>query len=206
MLRMISFLLRPFRVLRRIQSEWLYYQISHIKGLKIEGRVIIRGRPMIDIVDGASIEINDNVTLNSTNEGYHINMHSPVKLLADRPGAQISIGKNTRIHGTCIHAYKEISIGRGCLIAANTQIFDGNGHDLSFPDVENRINTQGEAESIVIEDNVWIGANCIVLPGASIGKGSVITAGSVVVKDIPAFVVAGGNPAKVIKEYSTSSS
>jgi acetyltransferase-like isoleucine patch superfamily enzyme len=90
-------------------------------------------------------------------------------------------------------------VGRRCLIAANCQIIDGSGHDLSFENVENRINTKGSARPIIIEDDVWIGAQTIVLPGVRIGKGSVIGAGSVVTRDVPPFTVAAGNPAKVIR-------
>lgn len=133
--------------------------------------------------------------------GYHINMHSPVKLFADKSGAQIRIGDKTRIHGTCIHAYQLVEIGRNCLIAANCQIFDCSGHDLSFNNVGNRINTIGTVKPIKIEDYVWIGANSIVLPGVTIGKGSVISANSVVMNDIPSMCVAGGNPAKIINDY-----
>ena len=169
--------------------------------LSVGENLIIEKLPIIRINRKSNIVIGDNVKLNSNNYSYHINMHSPVKLMADRPGAIIEIGDNTRIHGTCIHAYKKISIGKNCLIAANTQIFDGNGHDLSFEDVDNRINTIGGAKEVVIEDSVWIGANCIIMPGVHIGKGSVISAGSIVVKDIPPMCIAGGNPAKVIKSY-----
>jgi acetyltransferase-like isoleucine patch superfamily enzyme len=174
------------------------------KGLKVTGKIRIKGVPLIDIRNGGSITIENNVTLNSMNYGYHINMHSPVKLFADRPGAEIIIGENSRINGTCIHAWDKIIIGKNCLTAANTQIFDSNGHDLSFPDIQNRINTTDKAKPIVIGDNVWIGANCLILPGVTIGEGSVIAAGSVVVKDIPAFVVAAGNPARVKKDFSCS--
>jgi len=166
------------------------------------GKINIYGRPMIDIREGCHLHMGANVTLNSDNRGYHINMHSPVKLFADKPGAEIRIGENTRIHGTCIHAFQSIVIGRNCLIAANCQIIDGNGHDLSFPDVSNRIMTFGSSRPVVIEDDVWIGANTIILPGTRIGRGSVVSASSVVASDIPAMVVAGGNPAKVIKDYS----
>ena len=76
---------------------------------------------------------------------------------------------------------------------------DGSGHDLSFHDVENRINTTGSTRPVVIEDCVWIGANSIVLPGVRIGKGSVVAAGSVVTQNIPAMVLAGGIPAKTLK-------
>jgi acetyltransferase-like isoleucine patch superfamily enzyme len=154
---------------------------------------------MIDVRHGGKIAIGDRVTLNSDNHGYHINMHSPVKLYADRAGATITIGEDTRIHGSCIHAYVSITIGKKCLIAANCQIFDGNGHSLSFDDVDNRIHTAGDSKPIVIEDCVWIGANAIILPGVTIGRGSVIGAGSVVTKDVPPMSIAAGNPARVLK-------
>ena len=89
------------------------------------------------------------------------------------------------------------------MIAANTNIIDCNGHNLSFNDPSNRINTHGVSKPIIIEDNVWIGANCMILPGVTIGEGSVISANSVVVKTIPSRVVAGGNPAKVIKNLQS---
>jgi acetyltransferase-like isoleucine patch superfamily enzyme len=179
--------------------------ISVKRGLQIVKPVTIKGFPIVQIGGNAAIIIGPNVVINSINRGYHINMHSPVKLMAESSGAVIAIGENTRIHGTCIHAYgAKISIGKNCLIAANTQIFDSNGHELSFPDVQNRINTKDIPKSIIIEDNVWIGAHCLITPGVRIGNGSVIAAGSIVTKDIPSNVIAGGNPAKVIKEYFTS--
>lgn len=183
---------------------WIYKKyLAHIKkGIYIKGKLHLEGFPMIDASKGASITIHNNVTLNSTNKGHHLNMHSPVKILADRRGSEVIIGKNTRIHGTGIHAWKRITIGDNCLIAANTQIIDANGHELSFPNVKNRINTTGQAKEVKIGNNVWVGCNTIVLPGVSIGDGCVIAAGSVVTKDVPSYVVAGGNPAKVIKDYS----
>lgn len=167
----------------------------------LKGKVFVSGIPILYFRENGRAIIGNNVKLKSNKASYHLNMHSPVKLMADKINALIEIGDNTRIHGSCIHAYKKISIGKNCLIAANCQIFDSNGHDLSFPDVENRIYTIGDAKEIAIEDNVWIGANCIILPGVRIGYGSVISAGSVVNKNIPAMCIAGGNPAKVLKSY-----
>jgi acetyltransferase-like isoleucine patch superfamily enzyme len=180
----------------RLKASLLYK-----KRLILEGEISLKKMPIIEIHKQSKIILGNNVRLNSRNATYHINMHAPVKLMADRPGAIIKIGENTRIHGTCIHAYKKISIGKNCLIAANTQIFDGSGHDLSFDDVDNRIHTTGGYKEVTIEDSVWLGANVIVMPGVKIGRGSVIAAGSVVVQDIPAMCIAGGNPAKIIKNY-----
>ncbi|WP_313803787.1 acyltransferase [Flavobacterium sp.] len=171
------------------------------KGITLSYTTLFYRKPIIVKVKGASIQIGEHTLINSDNSNYHINMHSPCKLMADREGASIIIGNHSRIHGTCIHAYKSITIGDNCLIAANTQIMDGNGHALSFPEVENRIRTTDYGIPIVIEDNVWIGANCIILGGTRIGKGTVISAGSVVKGDIPPMSIYGGNPAKLIKSY-----
>ncbi len=182
-----------------LSSRLRLRRLKKIKGLHLHGKIIFLGDPNIEIKNGAQIHIENGVTINSSNLGYHVNMHSPVKLFADKDGAIIRIGENTRIHGTCIHAYVSISIGRNCLIAANCQIIDCNGHELSFEDVDNRVNTHSGGRPVVIEDSVWIGANTIILPGVRIGRGSVIGAGSVVVSDVPPMVIAGGNPARIIK-------
>lgn len=180
----------------------MYYSILK-KDITCDGKVTFKAMPSITAKNGGKIKIGKNVTLNSWNLGYHINMHSSVKLLADRKDALIEIGDNTRIHGSCIHAFNTITIGQNCLIAANCQIMDGSGHDLSFDDVSKRLNTVGDAKPVVIKNNVWIGANCIIMPGVTIGEGSIVAAGSVVVKDVPEMCICGGNPAKVIKIYSS---
>lgn len=180
-------------------------RMSRIRGLLLADGVVFKGMPTIRISPGASVRIDRGVTINSSDVGYHVSMHSPVKLMADRGGATIHIGEDTRIHGSCIHAYASITIGKRCLIAANCQIIDCNGHELSFDDVDNRIHTTSGGRPIVIEDAVWIGANAIVLPGVTIGRGSVVAAGSVVTGDVPPMVVVGGNPAVVLKEATTGS-
>lgn len=194
-------LLKLRTIFLNLKSKLIVSFLKSNKNIEIGKKLELKGTPLIDIKDDCFLLIEDSVTLNSQNRGYHVNMHSPIKLYADRKGAIIRIGANTRIHGTCIHAYESITIGKNCLIAANCQIFDGSGHDLSFSDVENRINTRGVSKPVLIEDNVWIGINSIILPGVTIGNGSVIAANSVVTKDIPPMVLAGGNPAKIIKRY-----
>lgn len=172
-----------------------FHSIIGIKDCKIIGF------PIIVKVKSAEIRLAENVSINSNKRLYHLNMHSVVKLMADAPNSKIYIGSNTRINGACIHAQNRIEIGKNCLIASNVQIMDSNGHELSFNDVENRINTRDIPEEVIIGDNVWIGANSIVLPGVHIGNGSVIAAGSVVVKDVPPMSLYGGNPARLIKDY-----
>lgn len=180
---------------------YCYFLKAH-NGVNVTGSVNVIGKPVINIKNGGEIVVGDNVTLRSSGRGYHAFLPNPVKLSADKYGACIYIGDNTRINGACLHACHSIHVGRNCLIAANCQIMDSNGHDLSFDNVADRINTTGQAESVVIEDNVWLGISVIVLPGVTIGQGAIVGAGSVVTKDIPPMSIAVGVPAQVVKLYS----
>ena len=78
------------------------------------------------------------------------------------------------------------------------KIFSSN-HGMSRTDIPMNIQPIKEKD-IVIGDDVWIGANSVVVAGVKIGKGSVIAAGSVVTKDIPEYIIAGGIPAKPLKK------
>jgi acetyltransferase-like isoleucine patch superfamily enzyme len=175
------------------------------KNIKLAENVIFKKCPIIQIHKDSQLIIEGGVTINSDNYGYHVNMFSKCKIMADKPNAIIKIGSNTRFHGSCVHAYTKIEIGKNCLIAANCQIIDANGHDPSFPNVADRINTIGESKAISIKDNVWLGTGVIVLPGVIIGEGSIISANSVVNKNIPSYALAGGNPVQIFKQFKNNS-
>ena len=99
--------------------------------------------------------------------------------------------------GVCIAGPGNITIGQRCLIAAHVGIF-ANNHN--FDDPTRYITEQGvTSKGITIEDDCWLGHAVTVLDGVTIGKGSVIGAGAVVTKNIPAYSVAVGTPARVIK-------
>jgi acetyltransferase-like isoleucine patch superfamily enzyme len=95
---------------------------------------------------------------------------------------------------TCcyINAGEGVSIGRKVIFASGVKIISGN-HDLMDR------NKHVVSMPIIIHDNVWIGANSVILPGVVIGINSVIGAGSIVTKSVPDNVICAGNPAKVIK-------
>jgi acetyltransferase-like isoleucine patch superfamily enzyme len=191
----------PGRIPARFFGKFLALRLSLKSNVVLEGKVVILGVPLIDIRKGSKLYLGDGVMLTSRNRGYHLNIQAQVKLFADRPGAEIRIGEHTRIAGSCIHAQRSITIGKRCLIAGNCQIIDANGHDLSFPNVERRLHTEGPGMPIVIEDDVWLGTNTVVLPGVRIGRGAVIGANSVVSANVPPMVVARGNPAEVVLDY-----
>lgn len=103
----------------------------------------------------------------------------------------------------------EIRIGKYCSIARNCT-FVLSHHDMSLvttsPSLEHHMfahqlgNTSSYSRGdIVIENDVWIGANVTIMDNVCIGNGSVVAAGSVVTKDVPPYAIVGGNPAKVLK-------
>ena len=174
-------------------------------GMTIGTNVVISGIPRILISDHASIIIGNNVTLNSNPTGYHAAMAFPITLTADKPGAEIRIGDNSRLHGCCLHAQQKISIGRNCLIASGVQILDANGHatEIVFSKLRTRIkDIPGYVE---IDNYVWIGLNTIVLKNVTIGECSIVAANSVVLSgNYPAYSLIGGNPARVIHTYDSA--
>jgi acetyltransferase-like isoleucine patch superfamily enzyme len=112
-------------------------------------------------------------------------------------GDSIYIGDNAQINPNTVF-YGNIKIGNNVMIAPNCTIAGGNH---KFSDTTKPIRCQGSSSSgIIIEDNVWIGANCTILDGVTIKQGSVIGAGSVVSKSIEEFSVAMGNPCKVVRK------
>ena len=92
-----------------------------------------------------------------------------------------------------------IKIGKYCEIGFNT-VFSTSKHNL-VSDYKNRRHFV-ESKPIVVEDFVWIGCNSIILQGVTIGQGSVVAAGSIVISDVPPKTLVGGNPAKIIKSLS----
>lgn len=110
------------------------------------------------------------------------NMPSPVVQI----GKYGSIGDRTQIH-----CGSKVIIGDYVLISWDVNIIEYDYHSPG--------GGVPELSPIVIEDEVWIGARCIIVKGVTIGKGSIIGAGSVVTKNVPPYSLAAGNPAKIIK-------
>lgn len=106
-----------------------------------------------------------------------------------------------------IGVLKSVKIGNNVLIASKVFITDHNHGNYSgiqthdSPDTPPKLRNW-HASPVLIEDNVWIGENVTILPGVTIGKGSIIGAMSLVNENIPAFTIAVGIPAKVIKKYN----
>ena len=124
------------------------------------------------------------------------------------PEARIEIGNNVGMSSTCIWAKQLVRIGNNVNIGGDCIILDNDVHPLNYLKRRNSYIERTNREEylseiptspVIIDDDVWIGARCQILKGVHIGAKSIIAAGSIVTKDVPANVVAGGNPCKVIK-------
>lgn len=115
------------------------------------------------------------------------------------PGPNIVIHDRVRMNTTSISAVsrveieEEVAIARGCYISDHSHGFDD-------PDVSIRYQPIARVAPVLIRRGAWLGQNCVVLPGVTIGRGSVIGANSVVREDVPDRTVAAGVPARVIRE------
>lgn len=114
-------------------------------------------------------------------------------------GSHIEVGKNFYANYNCtIIDVAKVRIGDNCMLAPNVAIYTA-GHPV-HPESRNSMYEYGL--EVTIGDNVWIGGNVVILPGIKIGSNTVIGAGSVVTKDIPDWVVAGGNPCRVLRKIT----
>jgi acetyltransferase-like isoleucine patch superfamily enzyme len=146
--------------------------------VRLYGRIYFRA--------GGDVEFGDGVSLVGTLVPIEIVSHE---------GSHISIGEHTFInYGASITAYREVRIGRHCLLGHHLRIIDRNEYGLEQREIA------PPAAPVLIEDHVWIGAHVIILPGIRIGRNSAIGAGSVVTKDVPPNCLVVGNPARVLRQ------
>lgn len=147
---------------------------------------IVRGRD-------TSISIGNNCQFRSRPTSNLIGVNRPCILSTLSPGASLIIGDNCGFSGVVIGCFKHVKIGNGVRVGANVLITDSDWHlDDS---------RSGEPKKVFISDNVWLGEGCKILKGVTIGENTVIGAGAIVTKSIPANVIAAGNPCKILKHF-----
>ena len=146
---------------------------------------------------GGRITIGDNFYLSSGNGVNPIASNLQADVYVE-PGATLTIGNNVGMSSTRLWIHESARIGNNVKIGGCVLITDTDVHPMDY--MARRSSNEGtKSAPVVIEDDVWIGAHCIILKGVTIGARSVIGAGSVVTKSIPADCVAAGNQCRVIK-------
>lgn len=163
-----------FRIFKSAKVKFGHNFISHWK-LRITGP--------------GKVEFGDNVTAGAYEEWNTFITYSPE--------AQIKVGNNCRINGSSFQCQNKITVGNNCIIGS-ALLVDTDHHSI-YPDRLSNPDSPVASKPITIGKNVWIAGRSAILKGVTIGDNSVIGFGSVVTSDIPANVIAAGNPAKVIK-------
>lgn len=157
--------------------------------LEISDKAFIsRQADIEDSTRGTKIVIEDGVMIDAF-----------VKIKCVGGAGDVLVGRNSFLNsGVVIYSGNGVSIGEGVLIAANTTIAPVN-HEFRAKDktiIEQRF--QASRGGIVIEDDVWVGANCVILDGAILRKGCVVGAGSVVRGELAAYSISIGSPARLV--------
>lgn len=119
-----------------------------------------------------------------------------------KPNPTIIIGDDVNLgFEATLSCADKITIGNRVLMAHFASIYDNNNHPID-PDARSKNMPIGKDDfaPVTIEDDVWIGAHAVVLKGVTVGHGSVVALGSVVIKDVPPMTVVAGNPARVVKQ------
>ena len=162
-----------------------------LAGVKIGKHVKFYGLTRFLRKPSSVISIGNNCEFRSTSDSNLIGINHKCIIATHMPHAEILIGNNCGFSGVTIGAFEKIVISDDVKCGANVVITDSDWH---LDDVRIK-----RSKPVLINKNVWIGLNTIILKGVSIGENSVIGAGSVVTKDIPANCIAAGNPCKIIK-------
>jgi acetyltransferase-like isoleucine patch superfamily enzyme len=175
-------ILIPKQTRPRLWIKWFVNPFYHKKGKGAR----VRPRTRMDVVPWNKFELGEDSTIedfSAINNGV----------------GNVIIGNRTKI-GLSNTIIGPVIIGNDIRLAQNITL---SGLNHNYEDINLPIHVQGvSTATIIVEDDCWIGANVVVVAGVTIGKHSIVAAGSIVTKNIPPFSVAVGNPARIIKQYN----
>lgn len=201
-----------FRLSPKIRSKfYVFYNqlwlsiigVKYGKNLQVFDKVYVLGK--------GNVSIGDDFVF--TSGGCHNPICRNIRgaMFVPFPESRIEIGDRVGISSACLWAKERITIGNDVNIGGDCLIMDNDAHPHDFMERrrayaenvgEDVYNKKIPTAPVEIGDDVWIGARCQILKGVHIGARSIIAAGSVVTKDIPADCIAGGNPCKILRKMS----
>ena len=157
------------------------------------GNIMVKGMQMptcLKMDAGTTLEIHDGPLTRYGQSPYNLRYGAYIEIVN---GGKLTIGQGAANVGLTIMCAKEVTIGNGVRIGRNVSIRDWNGPHVIVSD------TYVNHAPVRIEDHVWLCTGCSIMPGVTIGEGSVVATNAVVTKDVPPRSLVAGTPAKVIK-------
>jgi len=196
-----------YRAGMMIRGSWQHLWLQQCKGKLQVGKGVTLRHPQ-KITIGRSVIFEDHVTIDAlSHKGVVLGDNVTVARFSTIQctgvirsiGVGLQIGNNSAVGAySFIGAQGGIEIGDNVIMGPRVGIYSENH---IYQDLDKPIYLQGETrQGIIIESDCWIGSGAIILDGVHIGRGCVVAAGSVVSKDVPAYTVIAGVPARIVKE------
>ena len=185
--------------IKTLISNFCVILIFFLKDVKKGKKNTFIGIPKIKRYPFSNISIGNGCRFNSSIFSTNIGLYKKCTIVTVARQAKIIVGNNAGFSGVTLLSASIINIGDNVLVGAHSIIMDTDRHNVKPLE---RLTGSVATKPIYIKENVWIGMNCIILKGVTIGENSVIGSNSVVTSDIPPNVIAAGNPCKIIMPLS----
>ena len=199
---------KVFHALYRLPVLWklkwgtiLFYRKAKLMGIKVGRGCRFYGMPKTIMQPGSTITIGNNCDFRNFSYSNPMLLNHPCVLFTLSAEAEIHIGNSCGLSGVSIGARQKVSIGNNVLVGKNTEIMDTDWHPVNSIDKHDGAISD---KAVIIEDNVFIGMSCIILKGVHIGRNSVVGAGSIVTKSLPANMICAGSPCRPIKPITVN--
>jgi acetyltransferase-like isoleucine patch superfamily enzyme len=198
--------MKLLKIVKRVVTQielWFYYYIFKFKvvlfypNIQIGRNLKVIGFVNLQVSKNSTVQIGDNVIFCSLNRFNFVGLIKNVSIHVSE-GAVLRIGNNSGFSGSSIYVAQSIEIGNYVNFGGNTFIWDTDFHPLDFAQRRNSL-AGTKTSPIRIGNDVFIGANSIILKGCFIGDKVIVGAGSVISKNIGCDEVWGGNPARRIR-------
>ncbi len=172
-------------------------------GIKYGKHCVIHGKLYIKLHPSANVTIGNNFYCSS---GQNVNALSANKRggIYATENSTVKVGNNVGMSSVVLWAHSDITIEDYVKIGANTIIMDTDSHNLDHLLRRNQYTDWGPAIPVLIKQDAFIGANCMILKGVTIGERSIVAAGSIVRRDVPSDCIVAGNPAVVVKRLTVT--
>lgn len=185
------------KLIEKFQSVILYFKLHFFKVIigehwKIKGSIFIRNSGAGGITIGTNFKGNSGISKNPIGAG------TILRLITKKSG-KIVIKDNVGISNSTLYSENSILIESDVLIGGGCCVWDTDFHSLD-KDIRGTALDEGKTQPVIIKKKAFIGANCTILKGVTIGENAIVATGSVVAKTIPDNQLWGGNPARFIRD------